>query len=150
VRELDRGARARDASPPRGEPAASWGAVDALAPHWRPSPGEDALSPVRGQLALHREGLVFRADDVVDGATGRPVVEVLAADEIVSASPLSPGSLMTPTRQAGEWMPRLLRSMRCPGFVVSTAEGPWVFDGPHGVRRADEVHRRFAPGDRTP
>jgi len=124
--------------------------VDALAPHWRPSPVEHAVSPVRGQLALHREGLLFRADDVVGRTTGRPAVEVPAGDQIVSASPLSPGSLMTPTRQAGEWMPRRLRSMRCPGFVVSTAEGPWVFDGPHGVRRAAEVQRRFASGDRTP
>jgi hypothetical protein len=105
---------------------------------------------VHGRLELHPEGLLFRADDAVDAAGGGPVVELVAAEAIQSASPLSPGSLMTPTRQAGGWMPRLLRKARCPGFVVSTAEGPWVFDGPHGVRRAQELRKRFASGAGTP
>lgn len=144
MRELERSAPASDSSPPQGEAVAAWGEFDALAPHWRPSPGENELSPVRGRLALHPQGLVFRADDVVDSATGQPVVEVVAGSAIVDASPLSPGSQMTPTRQAGEWMPRLLRKLRCPGFVVATAEGAWVFDGPKGVQRADEVRKRFA------
>ncbi len=147
MRRLDRGGGAPDTLPPQSEPAEAWGEVAALAPHWRPSLGETELAPVRGQLAMHHEGLVFRAADVVDATTGEPVVELPPGGAILSAGPLSPGSLMTPTRPAGEWMPRLLRGLRCPGFVVSTASGAWIFDGPRGVRHAQAVHERFGTGE---
>lgn len=146
MRAIDRVGSAASAPVPPEEPVADWGQVAALAPHWRPRPEEGELEPVQGRLSLHRDGLVFRADAAVDRETGEPVAELVPAAVIVGAGPPSPGSPLTSTRTAGEWMPRLLRRFRCPGFVVSTADGPWVFDGPHGLRRQEEVRRRFAAG----
>jgi hypothetical protein len=128
--------------PPAGEPDAVW-ELSAVDPGWRPPPGEDDVPVGRGRLELHPEALVFRADDVFDRATGEPVVGVIPAAAIVDAGPLSPGSLLNQTRAAGEWMRGPLQGMRCPGFAISTAAGAWGFGCPGGVRRADEVRRRY-------
>jgi hypothetical protein len=37
-----------------------------------------------------------------------------------------------------------LRRLRCPGFAVITTAGTWVFDAPHGVKRARAVRERYA------
>jgi hypothetical protein len=131
------------AAPPAGEPVAV-GELAAVGADWRPAAGEEDLPVARGRLELHPEGLVFRADDVIDRATGEPVVAVIPAETIVDAGPLSPGSPLTSTRAAGEWMAAPLRRLRCPGFAVRTAAGAWAFDSPRGVKRAEEVRRRYA------
>ena len=71
---------------------------------------------------------------------------VIPAASVLDSGPLSPGSRITPSELAGLWMPRFLRRFRCPGFVVRTTEGLWVFDCPRGQQRADEVNRRYRPG----
>ena len=131
------------AAPPAGEPAAVW-ELAAVGADWRPAAGEEDVPVARGRLELHPEGLVFRADEVIDGATGEPVIAVIPADTIVDAGPLSPGSPLTRTRTAGEWMAAPLRRLRCPGFAVRTSAGAWAFDGPRGVKRAEEIRRRYA------
>lgn len=142
VREIDReGDRAR--AMPQGEPLKEW-VVAAVGPDWRPPPGEPELPAAPGRLELHPDALVFRADEVIDRRTREPVVDVIPAGAVTGAGPLSPGSRATPTELVGQWMPRPLRRFRCPGFVVSTTGGSWMFDCPKGVRRAEEVSRRYA------
>jgi hypothetical protein len=141
VRQID--SDGPDPALPAGEPLEEW-PVAAIGPRWRPLPGESELLSVPGRLLLHPEALVFRADDVVDRRTGEPVVGVVPAGAVAHAGPLSPGSRMSPSEPAGRWMPGPLRRFRCPGFVVGTEEGAWVFDCPHGVRRAEEISRRYA------
>ena len=127
---------------PASEPIDEW-EVAAIGPGWTPVAGESELWPVSGRLALHSEGLVFRADDAVDRASGELVLASVPAETVLEAGPLSPGSKLTPTELAGLWMPRPLRRFRCGGFAVRTRDGDWVFDCPHGVRRAREVSRRY-------
>jgi hypothetical protein len=141
MREIDSVARP-GLDLPHDEPLAEW-RVAAIGPDWRPLPGETELLSVPGRLRVHPEGLVFEADDVIDRRTGERVVAVVPAGAVTGAGPLSPGSRMAPSEPAGRWMPGLLRRFRCPGFVVQTADGAWVFDCPHGARRADEVSRRY-------
>jgi hypothetical protein len=141
TREIDVDAPAAEL--PGGEPLAEW-RVAAIGPGWRPLPGESELLSVPGRLLLHPEALVFLADDAIDRRTREPVVGVVPAGAVAHTGPLSPGSRMSPSEPAGRWMPGPLRRFRCPGFVVGTAEGPWVFDCPHGVRRAEEISRRYA------
>ncbi len=132
-------------APPASEPFDRW-EVAAIGPGWLPGAGEAELWPVEGRLALHSEGLVFRAEGTVDRASAEPVVGVIPAAAVLDSGPLSPGSRITPSELAGLWMPRFLRRFRCPGFSVRTREGDWVFDCPHGQQRADEVNRRYASG----
>jgi len=146
MREIDREAADAAGTPPAGEPLEAWG-VAAVGPAWRPSPDEAELRQVPGRLELYPDALVFRADEAIDRVTREPVVDVVPARAVTGAGPLSPGSHVTPTELAGLWMPRPLRRLRCPGFVVSTSDGPWMFDCPHGVRRAREVSRRYADGN---
>ena len=108
--------------------------VVAVGPAWRPEPGSDEVTPAPGRLLLGADALVFRS---ADGA------ETVIAG-IKDAGPLSPGALITPGRTAGQWMPAPLRRLRCPGFAVITTDGTWVFDAPHGVRRARAVRERYA------
>jgi hypothetical protein len=136
---------AAPAAPPSSEPFEQW-EVAAIGPGWTPVAGETELWPVEGRLALHPEGLVFRADRTVDRASGEPVVGVIAAASVLDSGPLSPGSRITPSEPAGLWMPRFLRRFRSPGFSVRTRDGDWVFDCPHGQERAREVSRRYASG----
>jgi hypothetical protein len=138
---IERAGPAADA--PAGEPLEVW-EVAAVGPEWRPAAGEDDVPVAHGRLELHPDALVFRAEDVVDRATGAPVVEVIAADSVLDAGPLAPGSRLTAKRSAGEWMAAPLRRLRCPGFAVSTPSGGWAFDGPKGVKRAEEIRRRYA------
>jgi hypothetical protein len=133
------------AAPPASEPFEHW-EVAAIGPHWTPSGSETELRPVEGRLALHPEGLVFSATGTVDRASGEPVVGVIASESVLDAGPLSPGAMITPSEPAGLWMPRFLRRFRCPGFSVRTRDGDWLFDCPHGQRRAEEVARRYASG----
>jgi hypothetical protein len=128
---------------PDGEPLEEW-PVAAVGPGWRPPPGESEVPAVPGRLLLYPSALVFCADDAIDVGTGEPVVGIVPAGAVAHTGPLSPGSRMAPSEPAGQWMPGLLRRFRCPGFVVGTAEGPWIFDCPHGVRRAEEISRRYA------
>jgi hypothetical protein len=128
---------------PEGEPLAEW-PVAAIGPGWRPLPHETELLSVPGRLLLYPEALVFRADEVLDRGTGEPVVGLVAAGAVAHTHPLAPGSLLAPSEPAGRWMRGPLRRFRVPGFIVGTAEGPWVFDCPHGVRRAEEISRRYA------
>ena len=86
-----------------------------------------------GRLELYPDAIVFRSSETIDRRTGEPVVEVVPAGEVTGAGPLSPGARVTSTELAGRWMPRPLRRLRCPGFVVSTSDGSWLFDCPHGV-----------------
>ena len=130
-------------APPASEPFERW-EVAAIGPGWVPIAGEAELWPVEGRLALHSEGLVFSADGTVDRASGEPVVGVIPAASVLDSGPVSPGSRITPSELAGLWMPRFLRRWRCPGFVVRTKEGLWMFDCPRGQQRADEVNRRYA------
>ena len=130
---------------PASEPLDEW-AVAAIGPGWAPAAGESELPPVAGGLALHPEGLVFRADDAADRASGEPVMAFVPADEVVDAGPLSPGSQITPTELAGLWMPRIVRRFRSGGFSIRTRAGDWVFDCPHGARRARAVKQRYASG----
>jgi hypothetical protein len=136
---------AAPASPPGSDPFTDW-EVAAIGPDWTPVAGETELWPVEGRLALHSEGLVFRARETVDRASGQPVVAVIPADAVLDSGPLSPGSRITPSELAGLWMPQFLRRFRSPGFSVRTREGDWVFDCPHGAQRAQEVSRRYASG----
>ena len=135
---------APQASAPHSEPIEEW-EVAAIGPGWAPLAGQAELAPVAGRLALHPEGLVFRADDAVDRASGERIVAVVPAETVLDVGPLSPGSPITQTEQAGLWMPRFLRRFRCGGFAVRTRDGDWVFDCPHGVRRAGEVASRYSP-----
>jgi hypothetical protein len=127
---------------PDGEPLKEW-RVAAIGPGWRPMPWENELLSVSGRLQLYPEALVFRADDVIDRSTGEPVVGLVPADAVAHAHPLAPGSTLAASETAGQWMPAPLRRFRCPGFVVGTADGPWVFDCPKGYRRAEEISRRY-------
>jgi hypothetical protein len=132
------------ASPvPDGERLETW-AVAAIAPGWRPSPGEAELLPVPGRLELFGGGFVFRADDAVDRRTGERLVGMVPAASVREAGPLSPGTHITPTELAGLWMPRMMRRLRCPGFAVRTSDGDWAFDCPAGVRRARRVSELYA------
>jgi len=142
MREIETAAVA-PATAPAGEPLEVWD-VAAVGPEWRPPPDEAELPPVPGRLELYPGALVFRADDTVDRTTGEPLLSVVPAAAVTGAGPLSPGARVTSTELAGQWMPRPLRRLRCPGFIVSTSAGPWLFDCPHGVKRADEVSRRYA------
>jgi hypothetical protein len=108
----------------------------AVGPEWRPPPGSDEVAPARGWLLLHDDALVFRADDGTE--------TVIAAADIKDAGPLSPGSRLTPSQAAGQWMAAPLRRVRSPGFAVVTTGGPWVFDAPHGAKRAQTVRQRYA------
>jgi hypothetical protein len=110
--------------------------VVAVGPAWQPAPGSDEVAPAPGRLLLHEDALVFRADDGTE--TAIPIAD------IKDAGPLSPGARITPSRAAGQWMAVPLRRLRCPGFAVITAGGTWVFDAPHGVRRARAVRERYA------
>jgi hypothetical protein len=123
--------------------------VAAVGPHWRPAPGEPDVPTAAGRLALHEAALVFRADELVDRRSGEPIVDVIPAEAVTGAGPLSPGSPITASRQAGEWMPAWQRRFRSPGFVITTAHGPWAFDCPRGVRRAAEVRRRYVEPNRA-
>ena len=133
------------ADPPASDALEHW-EVAAIGPGWTPVAGEAELWPVEGRLALHSEGLVFRADGTADRATGEPVVGVIPAASVLDSGPLTPGSRITPSELAGLWMPRLLRRLRCPGFSVRTTEGDWVFDCRRGQQRAREVSRRYTSG----
>jgi len=115
----------------------SW-ELAAVGPTWRPPPGEHAVEPVDGVLEVHTDALVFRAREVVDVGTGAPVVAVIPAATMRAIGPLSPGS-----PGAGGWMPGWQRRLRSPGFVVGTEAGAWVFDGPHGPKRAEALSARF-------
>jgi hypothetical protein len=143
VREIDVSGQAP--ALPTSEPFERW-EVAAVGPAWTPAPGESELWPVEGSLALHPEGLVFRADETVDRANGERVVAVIPAESVLDSGPLAPGSLVTPSEPAGLWMPRFMRRFRCPGFSVRTRDGDWVFDSRGGQRRAREVQRRYASG----
>ena len=145
MREVDRDAAAAAVAAPAGEPLDAW-SVAAVGPQWRPPPDEMELRPVPGRLELYADALVFRADEAIDRRTREPVVDVIPAHTVTGAGPLSPGSRATPSELAGLWMPRPLRRFRCPGFVVSTSDGPWLFDCRHGERRAREASRRYAGG----
>jgi hypothetical protein len=130
-------------APPQGPAHEAW-EVTAIGPDWRPPPGQAELAPARGRLALHDGALVFSADDVTDRATGERVVAVIPASAVTGAGPLSPGSRLTPSVPAGQWMPAPLRRLRCPGFAVTTTAGTWVFDAPKGLKRAEALRRRYA------
>ena len=108
--------------------------VVAVGPAWQPPPGSGEVAPAHGRLLLRVDALVFRGDDgsetVITGIT--------------DAGPLSPGSRITPSRVAGQWMAAPLRRLRCPGFAVVTTAGPWLFDAPHGASRAQAVRERYA------
>ena len=145
MREIETAAAAAPVSAPVGEPMEVW-SVAAVGPAWQPPPSETELLPVPGRLELYPDALVFRADEAIDRRTGEAVVDVVPARAVTGAGPLSPGSHVTPTELAGLWMARPLRRFRCPGFVVSTSDGPWLFDCPRGERRAREVARRYAGG----
>jgi hypothetical protein len=108
--------------------------VVAVGPAWQPAPGSDEVAPAPGRLLLGDDALVFRADD-----GGETVIA-----DIKGAGPLSPGAHITPSRAAGQWMAAPLRRLRCPGFAVITTGGTWVFDAPHGVKRARAVRERYA------
>jgi hypothetical protein len=136
---------APSAAPPASEPFEQW-EVAAIGPGWTPVAGDTELWPVEGRLWLHPEGLVFRAEDTVDRASGEPVAAVIPAASVLESGPLSPGSRITPSELGGLWMPRFLRRFRSPGFSVRTREGDWVFDCPNGPNRAREVSRRYASG----
>jgi hypothetical protein len=135
VRAVDVGDR--PGAPPDGPVLESW-ELAAVGPTWRPPPGEHAVEPVDGVLEVHTDALVFRAREVVDVGTGAPVVAVIPAATMRAIGPLSPGS-----PGAGGWMPGWQRRLRSPGFVVGTEAGAWVFDGPHGPKRAEALSARF-------
>ena len=128
--------------PPAGRPDAVWQLV-AVSPNWQPLRTERDLPAAHGRLELHPDALVYRADDVVDHATGELVVEVVPADTITDAGPMAPGTRLTGELTAGGWIAAPLRRFRCPGFVVATTAGSWIFDGPKGAKRADEIVRRY-------
>jgi hypothetical protein len=142
MREIETAAPGVPPTPPAGEPLEAWD-VAAVGPAWRPPPGETELLPVPGRLELYPDAIVFRSSETIDRRTGEPVVEIVPSGEVTGAGPLSPGARVTSTELAGQWMPRALRRLRCPGFVVSTSDGSWLFDCPHGVRRAREVSGRY-------
>jgi hypothetical protein len=121
--------------PHEAGPALDTWDVVAVAPHWRPAPGANVVEPVAGRLVLFTDRLVFEGG-------GEPDV-ILAAD-VIDAGPLSPGSRLTPDEIAGQWMPKALRRVRCPGFAIRTSAGGWAFDCPHGQKRAREVSGRYA------
>jgi hypothetical protein len=123
--------------PPDGVAFETW-ELAAVGPTWLPGPGEDALSPVDGVLEVHSDALVFRASEAVVARTGEPLVAVIPASEMRAIGPLSPGD-----PGAGRWMPKWQRRLRSPGFVVATDAGAWVFDGPHGPKRAQALSDRF-------
>lgn len=108
--------------------------VVAVGPAWRPPPGSDEVTPAHGRLLLRHDALVFCADDGAE--------TVIAG--VQDAGPLSPGARLTPSEVAGRWMAAPLRRLRCPGFAVITSGGTWVFDAPHGVKRAQAVRERYA------
>lgn len=127
------------------EPALEdWGSAEAVGPDWRPEPGQHHVVPVRGALLLHAGGLEFRAADVVDHGTGKPLRAWVAGTSIRDAGPFAPGADLAPGHPAGTWLPWPLRRMRVPGFGVATDEGGWAFGCPHGSDRAAELRRRFA------
>jgi len=109
--------------------------VLAVGPAWQPAPGTDEVAPARGRLLLRDDALVFRGDDGAE--------TVIPAADITDAGPLSPGSRLTPSQAAGQWMAAPLRRVRCPGFAVVTTGGPWVFDAPQGAKRARTVRERY-------
>jgi hypothetical protein len=127
---------------PSGAPVDTW-ELAAIGPRWAPAPGEQELAPVPGRLELHGDALVFRAADAVDASTGTGLVSVIPAGDVREAGPLSPGAKVTPSLAAGSWMPAWQRRLRCPGFVVATSSGPWLFDGPEGKDRAATVAARY-------
>jgi hypothetical protein len=124
-------------TPPTGRPLETW-ELAAIGPTWHPEPGEHAVTPVDGVLEVHADGLVFRARDAADETTGSPLLAVIPVSTIRTIGPLSPGNPGT-----GGWMPGWQRRLRSPGFVVGTEAGGWVFDGPHGPKRADALSARF-------
>jgi hypothetical protein len=128
---------------PEGERLKEW-RVSAIGPGWRPLLGESELLSVPGRLQLYPEALVFRADDVIDRSTGEPVVGIVPAGSVTHTHPLAPGTMLAPSEPAGKWMRGPLRRFRFPGFTVGTDDGLWVFDCPHGARRAQEISRRYA------
>jgi hypothetical protein len=126
-----------DGSVPSGPPLDRW-ELAVMGPSWRPPPGEFEVRPVPGSVEVHPDSLVFRALDVVDVATGSPVVAVIPATSIRTIGPLAPGS-----PGVGAWLPKWQRRLRSPGFVVGTDAGAWVFDGPDGPKRASALSQRF-------
>jgi hypothetical protein len=124
-------------TPPEGPVLESW-EVAAVGPTWRPAPGEHAIEPADGVLEIHTDALVFRAREVVDARSGAPLVAVIPVATVRTIGPLSPGNPGT-----GGWMPRWQRRLRSPGFVVGTDAGAWVFDGPHGPKRAEVLSARL-------
>ncbi len=106
----------------------------AVGPAWPAPPGEVVVSPVPGVLEVHTDCLVFRSAD------GR-YEDVIPAAGIRTVGPLSPDS-----PNVGGWMPNWQRRLRCPGFVVGTDAGAWVFDGPGGPKRARAIGERFGVG----
>jgi hypothetical protein len=135
MRVVDSGAPA--AARPDGPALEAW-QVAAVGPTWRPAPGEKAVTTVDGVLEVLTDALVFRAHDALDTATSAPLVAVIPAATIRTVGPLSPGSA-----GSGGWMPGWQRRFRSPGFAVGTDMGAWVFDCPHGQRRAGALRDRF-------
>ena len=125
------------ATAPAGPALESW-ELAAVGPTWRPPLGEHVVAPVDGMLEVHADALVFRAREAVDAATSAPLVAVIPVSTVRAIGPLSPGN-----PGAGEWMPRWQRRLRSPGFVVGTEAGAWLFDGPHGPKRAEALSARF-------
>ncbi len=135
MRAVDTGER--PATPPDGPVLERW-ELAAVGPTWRPPPGEHAVLPVEGVLEVLTSALVFRAREAVDLVTGAPLVAVIPVSAMRAIGPLSPGS-----PGSGGWMPGWQRRLRSPGFVVGTSAGAWVFDGPHGPKRAAALSARF-------
>ena len=102
-----------------------------VGPAWTPPPGAVEVSTVPGTLEVHTDRLVFRSHDGVHE-------DVIAAGSIRAIGPLAPGS-----PNVGAWLPKWQRRLRSPGFVVDTEQGAWVFDGPHGPKRAQALSDRF-------
>jgi hypothetical protein len=119
------------------EPDERWRAHLVSDAYGRPS-AMQRIGVVRGHLMLYPDAVVFAADIREDRMRGSAVVEVIAADTIVSVRRVPAGS-----RPDGERSGPDLASRVMPRLRIDTATGAYVFETASAGRRARELEARY-------
>lgn len=119
------------------EPLARWRAHLVSDAHGRPS-AMQRIGLVRGHLLLYPAALVFAADVREDRMRGRPVVQVIGADDIFAVRRAPAGSRPDGSRSGPDLPSRVMPRVR-----LETAEGPVVFEMANAGRRIRELEERY-------
>jgi hypothetical protein len=119
------------------EPDARWRAHLISDAYGRPS-AMQRIGVVRGHLMLYPEAVVFAADIREDRMRGSAVVEVVAAEAIVSVRRVPAGSRPDGDRSGPDLPSRVMPRLR-----IDTTSGAYVFETASAGRRARELEARY-------